>query len=227
MVDLVLGLRSAAKTRVFFAGIIATVILGTIGFAQATTINFELGNSPRLTSKVSNTFDVLNGMPLQRQHISLDITFPSNEFVRLFTVTNNLFEALLKLQTTDRGFPEFLKGTGYLIDQNGNPVEPPEKLGLASEDNGILAAGLLPLLSGDLQRPVDFFGIHLDLKLPRDRFVSITGGELMLTSEPRGPFGVGPGVPPDVLPDQDGTLVLLSLSLLGLILARFPLTQLS
>jgi hypothetical protein len=185
-----------------------------------------LGNAPRLTSNVTNSFDALNGTLLQGQTLSLDFTFSSDEFVRLFTVTSSSFVALLKLQTTGLGPNDFLTGTGFLVDHNGNPVEPPETLGAAS-GSSILAAGLFPLLSGDLQRPTDFFGIHMDLTLPLNTSVSITGEELLLMSEHNGPFGVGPGLPPDVVPEQGGTLLFQSLGFLALILARFRLIQFS
>jgi len=90
----------------------------------------------------------------------------------------------------------------------------------------LLAAGLLPLLPGDLQRPLDFFGIHFDLTLPLDQFASITGEQFSLMSEPNYPFGVGPDVPLDIVPDQGGsTLLLLSIGLLGLLRLRQRLVR--
>ena len=88
-------------------------------------------------------------------------------------------------------------------------------MGRASGNNGLLAAGLFPLLPGDLQRPLDLFGIHFDMILPVAPSISITGEEFLFKSDSNGPFGVGPGIP-----DQGSTLFLLSLALLGPILAR-------
>jgi len=107
-----------------------------------------------------------------------------------------------------------------LVDQEGNPLQPPQQLGSASGDNGLLAAGLFPLLPGDLSRPLDFFGIHFDLTLPVSPFVSITGEEFLFKSDGNAPFGVGPGVPTDIVPETGSTLLLLSLALFGPILAR-------
>jgi hypothetical protein len=220
-----LSLRGALKASALFAGIIAALSLGTVGPAQATTIDLNLGVSPHVTSKVTNSFAALDGIALQGQTLSLDFTFSHGKFVRLFTITSNPFVCLLKLQTNSPVMLDFLNGTGFLVDQHGNPLEQPQQLGSASGDNGSLAAGLLPLLPGGLQRPLDFFGIHFDLTLPVSPSISITGEEFLFTSDSNGPFGVGPGVPRDIVPDQGSTLLLLSLASLALILARLRLTQ--
>src|ERR1041384_4450711 len=103
MANLALKSRRGPKPLALFAGPIAALVFGAISSAQATIIDFDLGKSSRLTSKIDNSFDVLDGMRLQGQTLSLDITFSSHEFVRLFTITSNPFVALLKLQTTDSG----------------------------------------------------------------------------------------------------------------------------
>jgi hypothetical protein len=217
--------RGAVKASALFAAMVAAASLGTVGSVRATTIGLDLGTAPHVTSKVTNSFDAMNGMALQGQTLSLDFRFSHGEFVRLFTVTSDPFVALLKLQTDSSGMVDFLSGTGFLVDQHGNPLEQPQQLGSASGDNGLLAAGLFPLLPGGLQRPLDFFGIHFDLTLPVDPFISITGEEFLFKSDGNGPFGVGPGVPTDIVPDQGNTLFLLGLALLGPILARVRLPQ--
>ncbi len=220
-----LGLRGAVKASALFAGIISALSLGTVGSARATTIYLDLGDSPRTPSKVKNSFAALDGMALQGQTLSLDFTFSHAEFVRLFTITSNTFLARLKLQTNSPVMLPFLDGTGFLVDQHGNPLEQPQQLGSASGDNGSLGAGLLPLLPGDLQRPLDFFGLHFDLMLPMSPSISITGEEFLFSSDRDRPFGVGPGVPPDIVPDQGSTVLLLSLASLTLILAQLRLTR--
>ena len=219
-----LGLRGAVKASALFAGIIAALSLGTVGSARATTIYLDLGDSPRTPSKVKNSFAALDGMALQGQTLSLDFTFSHAEFVRLFTITSNTFIAQLTLQTNGTEFGDF-GGTGFLVDQHGNPLQLPHQLGIASGDNGLLGASLQPLLPGDLQRPLDFFGLHFDLMLPVSPFVSITGEEFLFSSDRDRPFGVGPGVPPDIVPDQGSTVLLLSLASLTLILAQLRLTR--
>ena len=170
-----LSSHRAVKASALFAGIIAALSLEAIGSARATTIDLDLGTPPHVTSKVTNSFDALTGTALQGQTLSLDFTFSHGEFVRLFTITSNPFVGLLKLQTNSSGMLDFLNGTGFLVDQQGNPLQQPQQLGSAAGNNGSLAAGLFPLLPGDLQRPFDFFGVHLDLTLPVAPSISITG----------------------------------------------------
>ena len=220
-----LSSRGAVKASALFAGIIAALSLGAIGSARATTIDLDLGTPPHVTSKVTNSFDAMNGTALQGQTLSLDFTFSHGEFVRLFTVTSSPFVALLKLQTNSPGMVDFLSGTGFLVDQQGNPLQPPQQLGSAAGNNGLLAAGLFPLLPGDLSRPLDFFGIHFDLALPVSPSLSITGEEFLFKSNGNAPFGVGPGVPSDIVPDGGRTAVLLSITLAGLISMRAWVTS--
>ena len=219
-----LGLRGAAKVSALFAGIIAALSLGTVGSARATTIYLDLGDSPHVTSEVKSSFAALDGITLHGQTLSLDFTFSLGKFVRLFSVTGDPFVGLLKLQTNSSGMVGFLDGTGFLVDQHGHPLEQPQELGSAS-DEGLLAAGLFPLMPGDLQRPLDFFGIHFDLTLPMSPAISITGEEFLFSSDSGRPFGVGPDVPRDIVPDQGSTLLLLSLASLTLILAQLRLTR--
>jgi len=209
--------RSVVKGSDLLAGIIAAVSLGAIVSAQATTIDLDLGTPPQVTSQVSSSFDALNGTALQSQTLSLDFTFSHGEFVRLFTATSSSFVALLKLQTSSVSQVDFLSGTGFLVDQHGNPMQPPQQLGSASGNNGLLAAGLFPLLPGDLSRPLDFFGIHFDLTLPMSPFVVITGEDFLFQSDGNAPFGVGPGVPADIVPDDGSTALFLAITLAGLI----------
>ena len=218
-----LSSRSAMKGSALFAAIISAVNLGAVVSARATTIGLDLGSPPRVTSNVTNSFDALNGIALQGQTLSLDFTFSHGEFVRLFTVTSTSFVALLKLQTSSSSEVDFLSGTGFLVDQHGNPLQQPQQLGSASGDNGLLAAGLFPLLSGDLSRPLDFFGVHFDLTLPTSRFVVITGEEFMFKSD--APFGVGPGVPADIVPEGGSTALFLAITLAGLISTRAWITS--
>jgi hypothetical protein len=219
-----LSLRDVFKASALFAAIIAVASLGTVRSTQATTIDLNLEGAPHITSKVENSFAALNGIALQGQTLSLDFTFSNGKFVRLFSITSNPFVGLLKLQTNSPGMVDFLNGTGFLVDKHGHPLERPQQLGSASGD-GWLAAGLFPLLPGNLHRPLDFFGIHFDLTLPVSPSISITGETLLFSSDDKRPFGVGPDVPSDLVPDEGSTLLLLSLASLGLIPVRLRLTR--
>jgi hypothetical protein len=96
----------------------------------------------------------------------------------------------------------------------------------SASGHDLLGIGLFPLLkdkngtpNNDLPRPLDFFGIHFDLTFPDtlNPSIHVTGGEFGLFSDPGRVFGVGPGIPRDIVPDSDGTLLLLSVSVIGLL----------
>ena len=152
------------------------------------------------------------------------LLFLSGKFVRLFSITSDSFHAQITLQTSGMGQVGFLSGTGVLFDQHGNPLDAEQDLGSASGDDGSMAAGLFPLFGPGLPRPSDFFGVHLDVTLPNNPVVAITSSDFTLSSDSGFPFGVGPGVPPDITtPDLGSSFLLLCLGSIGLILVRMRL----
>lgn len=190
--------------------------------AQATNIQIDLGPPPVLSHAVTVPFADLNGTSLSGQNLSLDFIFSGAQFVRLFTVTND-FEVSVKLQTNSPGLAGFLSGTGFLADQFGNPLQSPQDLGSASSSDGSMVAGLFPLFAGAgaPTRPFDFFDVHFDLTLPSNSSFEVTGGEFGLSSFGLGgPFGVGPGVPNDIVPDAADAAYLFCIGLVGLLAAR-------
>jgi len=149
----------------------------------------------------------------------VDFVFTSSEFVRLFTVTTD-FSVLMTLQTSSSiPLGVFLHGTGYLIDSLGNALEAPETLASASSSNGSMSVALLPTVG----RPLDFYGVHLDLTFPTNPAV-VTEGQFRLLSN-TGPFGSGPGLPADIVPDTGSTAILLGLGFFGIILVTHCLEQ--
>jgi hypothetical protein len=194
--------------------------------ADATMIKIGLGAAPNITSHVGDSFAALDGTALQGQTLSLDFSFLNEKFVRLFSITSSSFDAQIFLQTSGSGEVGFLNGTGYLLDQHGNPLQAPQELGSASGDDGSMAAGLFPLFGDGLHRPQDFFGVHLDLTLPDNPSVFITGSDFKFLSDPDLPFGVGPGVPHNItVPDAGSSVLLLCLGLLGLVPPRMRPTR--
>jgi len=204
--------RSLAGLALAFLLVVQTLVLAEP--ARATTIQVGLGPSGIFTD-VDVPFSDLNGVSLSGQTLSLDFIFSPGQFVRLFSVTSDL-EVSLKLQTNSPGLVGFLSGTGFLSDQQGNPLQPPEILGRASSSDGRMFAGLFPLDPGTgvPNRPFDFFDVHFDLTLPNNPSFQITGSDFeLLDSGLNGPFGVGPGIPADLVPDAGSTLFLLVLGL--------------
>jgi hypothetical protein len=201
------------------AAIFAGLLFSFIQVANAAPIEVSLGPPHTVTSETPpSPFDALNGTPLGGQNLSVDFSFSNNEFARIFTVTSTSFEALIKLQTNGSGLVGFLGGTGYLIDANGNAIPGSGITGSASGD-GWMAIGLFPLLKDedgnpntDLLRPFDFYGVHYDLIFPDvdDPSIHVTGGEFWL-SDSGGVFGIGPGLPRNIVPDSGSTLLLLGM----------------
>lgn len=185
--------------------------------AEATPISIDLGPSPNITQHVDTMFSDLSGTQLQGQTLSLDFLFANGKFARLFSVTDPSFAILITLNTSGSGVVGFLGGTGYLLNQSGGALGAAESLGSVSGTDGSISAGLFPLLSGQFSTPLDFFGVHTNLLLPNNSSITITGGEFQLVSAGgRGVFGIGPGVPRNIVPESGSTLVLLSLILFAL-----------
>jgi hypothetical protein len=191
--------------------------------ARANALQINVG-PPGVITDVVVPFTDLNGTTLSGQNLSLDFVFPGPQFVRLFSVTTD-FAVAVKLQTNSPGDPGPLENgsTGFLSDQLGNQLQPPQDLGSASSSDGSMSGALLPLLpgAGAPNRPFDFFAVHFDLTLPSNPSYEITGGEFELVNlGSDGPFGVGPGIPPNIVPDTAGTLYLLSIGLVAIVAAR-------
>jgi hypothetical protein len=201
------------------AGIAFCLCLVAWSAAKATPIAIDLGPSPNITSHVETMFSDLNGTQLRGQTLSLDFLFTNAKFVRLFTVTDPGFAILITLNTSGSGVVGFLDGTGYLLNQSGGALGMPQPLGSASGDDGSMSAGLFPLLSGQFSTPLDFFGVHTNLLLPTNSSITVTGGEFQLVSvgaNKQDVFGIGPGVPRNIVPDSGSTLLLLSVIFLAL-----------
>jgi hypothetical protein len=197
--------------------------LASVEVARATNIQINLGTSPALSTNLAIPFADLNGTTLSGQNLSLDFVFSGPQFVRLFSVTSD-FEVSVKLQTNSLGLVGFVDGTGFLSGQLGNALQPAQVLGSASSSDGSMSAVLFPLFpgSGAPGRPFDFFAVHFDLTLPSNASFEITGSEFeLLDSGLGGPFGVGPGIPNDIVPDRADAIYLLGIGLAGLLVIRF------
>jgi hypothetical protein len=190
---------------------VALLTLASSEAARGVTIPINLGPPGTLATDTTISFSDLNGTGLVGQNLSVDFVFTSSEFVRLFTVTTD-FSVFMTLQTSSSSSVGLLSGTGYLTDSLGNALEPPETLGSASSSNGSMPVGLFPTVG----RPIDFYGVHLDLTFPTNP-ATVTEGQFRLLSN-TGPFGIGPGLPTDIVPDTGSTAILLGLGFFGIIL---------
>ncbi len=196
-----------------FALALIALLATAFGRVHATTIEIDLGPAKTLSYDTAVAFDDFNGTPLLGQTFSLDFTFADDEFVRLFSVTKT-YQTALTLQTDGEGLVGYLNGTGYLLDDQGDPLHTPQSLGRVSSSDAWMCAGLFPLWSGEVQTPFDGYGVHYDLTLPVNPSVEVTGAQLRLFAYGgEGPFGIGPGLPQNIVPDTGGTLLLLGLGL--------------
>ena len=201
-------------------------VLIAAGTSYADPIEIDLGSPPNVTSHLSIPFNALNETIVGGETISLDLAIVNSEFVRLFTVTSSLFDVSITLQTNGTTKHDFLQGTGFLIDSQGMAIPGFGVTGRAS-GNDLLTIGFFPLLKDengtpntDLARPLDFFGIHLDLTLPNNPEFGFGNGPVGGVTFDGNVFGIGPGVPRDIVPDIGSTLLPLAISLIGLMGAR-------
>ena len=82
---------------------------------------------------------------------------------------------------------------------------------------------LRPLTSNAV--PIDVYGIHLDLTLPNSPPFGFGEGPPGGVTFDGNVFGIGPGVPRDIVPDTGSTLLFLSLGFLVLVVARMRLAR--
>jgi hypothetical protein len=202
--------------------LLALVLSGAT--AAATDINFDIGASTGVKTAVSAPFAALSGTSLQGQTLSINLVFGPGQFGRLFTVSDSSLTAGLTLNTNAAGLAGFLDGTGYLFDQQMNPLEAPQQLGSASNGSGLMFASLFPLQSSGLTPPLDFFGIHFDLTLPNNPSISISANSsfdlFFSDNNPSARFGIGPGIPQNIVPETGNCIYLFGLALTGLFAAR-------
>ena len=209
------------RTRLMKVCLFVAVALLTLASSETVrgiTIPINLGPPGTLATDTTISFSDLNGTGLLGQNLSVDFVFTGSEFVRLFTVTTD-FSVSMTLQTSSSSFVGFLHGTGYLSDSLGNPLEAPETLGSASSSNGSMTVALFPTVG----RPLDFYDVHFGLTFPTNPAV-VTGGQFRLLSN-TGPFGIGPGLPADIVPDTGSTGILLGLGFFGIILVTHCLDR--
>lgn len=220
-----MNFRSTNLLRYAFVIIGAGALVGAS--AGASEITFELGGTTGVKAALSVPFNVLSGTALQGQTLSINFVFGTGRFGRLFSVTDSSLAAGLTLSTSLSGSPGFLGGTGFLFDQQGQqmiPLQSPQQLGSASNSNGVMFAGLFPLQAGGLNRPLDFFGIHFDLTLPDNPSVVLTSDSsfdlFFFDNNPSARFGVGPGIPQNIVPEGTPTLFLFSIGAVAVMFGR-------
>src|SRR5438477_10727124 len=206
----------------------AFLVSGSV--AVATPLWVDLGP----TGVVHNNRTVESGAPdvqFAGQNIDINFLFENGQFIRLFTATKNSFQIDAFFRINNAPLPPLnFVGSGFLTDNQGAEIGPTVALKALPVTDLFHEIGvdllLRPLMSNAV--PADVYGIHLDLTLPNSPGFGFGSGPPGGITFAGNVFGIGPDpdLPRDIVPDQgSGTLLLLSIGLLGPILVRLRLRQ--
>jgi hypothetical protein len=190
-------------------------------FAFAIPIQVDLGPTGVVYGSRSLDLPAPN-VQFQGQNIVMDFSFQNGEFIRLFTATNWFqMDAFFRINNAPLPALNFA-GSGYLTDNLGGQLGPavilkayPVTVGIGVNEVEVGVDFLLrPLTSNAV--PADISGIHLDLTLPDRPGFGFGDGPVGGITFAGDLFGIGPGLPRDIVPDAGSTLLLLAISLTGL-----------
>jgi hypothetical protein len=192
--------------------------------AKAIAIGVDLGS----TGIVNGSRTVELSAPtvqFEGQNIVFDFSFQSGEFIRLFTATKSFqMDAFFRINNAPLPALNFT-GSGYLTDNLGGQLGPAVSLQAFPVTDLVHEVGvdflLRPLTSNAV--PADVFGIHLDLTLPNSPQFRFGDGPPGGVTFDGNVFGIGPGVPRDIVPETGSTLLFLSLGSLIPVVARMRL----
>jgi len=165
------------------------------------------------------------------QNIDIDFSFQTGEpdqgqFIRLFTATNNSFQIDVFFRINNAPLGLNFTGSGFLEDNQGGALGPTMTLqafpvtDLGSQTGVDLL--LRPVASNAV--PGDAYGFHLDLTLPDSPGFGFGHGPPGGVTFDGNIFGIGPGVPRDIVPDFGSTALFLTIALGGLISMRARVT---
>jgi hypothetical protein len=169
----------------------------------------------------SRTMDLAApNVQFQGQNIVIDFSFQNGEFVRLFTATKNSFQIDAFFRINNAPLPGLnFTGSGFLTDDQGGELGPPIALQAFPVTDLVHEVGvdllLRPLTSNAV--PADVYGIHLDLTLPDSPGFGFGDGPIGGITFDANIFGIGPGIPRDIVPDGGSTALFLAITLGGLI----------
>jgi hypothetical protein len=203
----------------------AFLVSGSV--AVATPLWVDLGP----TGVVHNNRTVDSGAPdvqFAGQNIDINFLFQNGQFIRLFTATKNSFQidAFFRINNAPLSALNFA-GSGFLTDSHGADLGPAVALEAFPVTHHFHQVGvdlvLRPLISDVV--PADVFGIHLDLTLPNSPEFGFGHGPPGGVTFDGNIFGIGPGVPRDIVPDFGSTALFLTIALGGLTSMRASLTS--
>jgi len=202
----------------------AFLVLGSV--AVATPLWVDLG--PTGVVHNSRTVDLAApNVQFDGQTIGIDFSFENGQFIRLFTATNNSFQIDTFFRINNAPLPALnFAGSGFLTDNHGAELGPAVTLVALPVEQDFHQVGvdlvLRPLTSDVV--PDDVFGIHLDLTLPNSPGFGFGDGPPGGVTFDGNIFGIGPGIPRDIVPDDGSTALFLAITLGGLISMRTRVT---
>jgi hypothetical protein len=159
----------------------------------------------------------------QGQTIAMDFSFQNGQFIRLFTATKSFqIDAFFSINNAPLP-PLNFTGSGFLEDNQGGALGPTIALQASSVEDPDSQTGvdllLRPVASNAV--PGDAYGFHLDLTLPDSPGFGFGDGGVTFDGNI---FGIGPGVPRDIVPDFGSTALFLTITLAGLVSMRVWVT---
>jgi len=199
----------------------ASLFVAPFAFAIPVPIQVDLG--PTGVVNGSRLVDLpAPNVEFQGQNIVIDFSFQSGEFIRLFTATTSFqMDAFFRINNAPLIPPLVFAGSGYLIGSQGQ-LGPAVSLQAFPVTNLVNEVGvdllLRPLTSSAV--PADVYGIRLAMTLPDSPGFGFGNGPDGGITFDGNVFGIGPGVPRDIVPDAGSTLLFLAISLTGLMGAR-------
>ena len=168
-------------------------------------------------------------LQFQGQNITIDCNFENDEFIRLFTATK-FFQIDAFFRINNASLPPLnFTGSGFLEDSQGVAIGPTitlQAFPVTDLGHEIGVDLVLTALSTNVV-PADVFGFHLDLALPDSPSFGFGHGPPGAVTFDGNIFGIGPGVPRDIVPDGGNTVLFLAGTLAALILIRSRLTSIS
>ena len=206
----------------------AFLVSGSV--AVATPLWLDLGETGVVNGSRTVELPAPN-VQFQGQNVVFDFSFQSDEFIRLFTATKHSFQMDAFFRINNAPLPPLnFAGSGFLTDNLGGQLGPAVSLKASEVTVGIgvneVQVGvdfLLRHLTSNAV-PGDVFGIHLDLTLPDSPGFGFGHGPPGGVTFDGNIFGIGPGVPRDIVPDFGSTALFLTIALGGLISMRARVT---
>lgn len=194
--------------------------------AVAIPLPIDLGSTGVVNG--SRTVDlVAPAVQFEGQNVIFDFSFQNDEFIRLFTATKSFqMDAFFRINNAPLP-PLNFAGSGYLTDKLGGQLGPAVSLQAFPVTDLVSEIGvdflLRPLTSNAV--PADVYGIHLDLTLPNSPGFGFGHGPVGGVTFAANVFGIGPGIPRDIVPDSGSTALFLTITFGSLISMRARVTS--